>query len=392
MANSPPSTSPHYGTSPHSHAQQQYSSSSNYSSSSYSRTSPNANPARSRGTSPLRHNPLPRPPAVSPYTESLARGSSSASAAAAVHQQQQSSYAKRVVRAGYWNRRGDHLYVTDKGERFIVYAPHHLANPEELKTYPSPTEGWRDHRGDFIKYDGSVPELLDSLPLQGRSPLRPYSSVSCWFSCSSIVRSSRLIARNTPAAVCPSDRVLKPNSAIVVSWPRPGLLTDANLVVSVLLSPTLNLPLPPDDYLSMYYLPTTWITALFHTTHTNINPNPNRPGRARCHNSFPFPIFPSPLYPNAPRVFSCTHGLPSPHAICIVSLSLSLSLSIVLQRSHTPHIISPVPFVHVHTVLSCRGQTEMCCKIQIQTAGVAIALENNGSISHGRERWSGVST
>ena len=179
MANSP-STSPHHGSSPYSQSQQ-YSSSTPYSgSSSYARTSPNPNPAHSRGTSPLRHNPLPRPPAHSAYTESLSnRGSSSASAAAAVHHQQQQSTSRRQqVRHGYWNRRGDHLYVTDKGERFIVYAPHHLANPEELKYYPSPTEGFLDHNRNFIKYDPSVPELLDSLPLQGRSPARPYSSVS----------------------------------------------------------------------------------------------------------------------------------------------------------------------------------------------------------------------
>ncbi|RDX54661.1 hypothetical protein OH76DRAFT_1478925 [Lentinus brumalis] len=179
MANSPQSTSPHHASSQYSQApQQQYSSNTSYqSSSSYARTSPNPTPSRSqsRATSPLR-NPLPRPPAHSLYTESLGnRGSSSASAAAAVHQHQNQSR-RQQMRHGYWNRRGDHLYVTDKGERFIVYAPHHLANPEELKNYPSPTEGWLDHRRHFIKYDPSVPELLDSLPLQGRSPVRPYST------------------------------------------------------------------------------------------------------------------------------------------------------------------------------------------------------------------------
>ncbi|KAI1793221.1 hypothetical protein LXA43DRAFT_1001426 [Ganoderma leucocontextum] len=186
---SPPSNSmstpPRYGSSSSqhssssSHAQgQQYppNSRSSYSSSSYSRMSPTANSTRSRAASPLRHNPLPRPPAVSPYAESLTRGAgSSASAAAAAHQQ--SSYhnqSKRMVRRGYWNRRGDYLYVTDKDERFIVYAPRSLANPEELKQYPSATDGWLDHRGDFIKYDPKVPELLDSLPVHGEAPKRPY--------------------------------------------------------------------------------------------------------------------------------------------------------------------------------------------------------------------------
>ncbi|RPD65662.1 hypothetical protein L226DRAFT_594088 [Lentinus tigrinus ALCF2SS1-7] len=179
MANSPSSTSPRHASSPYSQAQQ-YSSNAAYpGSSSYARTSPNPNPnpAHSRGTSPLRHNPLPRPPAHSAYTESLSnRGSSSASAAAAAHHQQQSTSRRQQVRHGFWNRRGDHLYVTDKGERFIVYAPHHLANPEELKNYPAPTEGFMDHHRHFVKYDPSVPELLDSLPLQGKSPVRPYSS------------------------------------------------------------------------------------------------------------------------------------------------------------------------------------------------------------------------
>ncbi|KAM5533121.1 hypothetical protein V8D89_013169 [Ganoderma adspersum] len=188
---SPPSnsmsTSPHYGSSHYSSSSsqgQQYppSSRSSYSSSSYSRTSPNANSTRSRAASPLRHNPLPRPPAVSPYAESLTRGGgSSASAAAAAHQQ--NSYhnqTKRMVRRGYWNRRGDYLYVTDKDERFIVYAPPPLANPEELKQYPSPTDGWLDHHRDFIKYDPKVPELLDSLPVHGAAAKRPYQFVSAY--------------------------------------------------------------------------------------------------------------------------------------------------------------------------------------------------------------------
>ena len=182
------STSPHYGSSHYSSSSSQghqypSSSRSSYPSSSYSRTSPTANSTRSRAASPLRHNPLPRPPAVSPYAESLTRGAgSSASAAAAAHQQ--NSYhnqTKRMVRRGYWNRRGDYLYVTDKDERFIVYAPPPLANPEELKQYPSPTDGWLDHHRDFIKYDPKVPELLDSLPVHGAAAKRPYQFVSAFF-------------------------------------------------------------------------------------------------------------------------------------------------------------------------------------------------------------------
>ena len=73
------------------------------------------------------------------------------------------------------------MYVTDKGERFIVYAPPPLANPEELKQYPSPTDGWLDHHRDFIKYDPKVPELLDSLPVHGAAAKRPYQFVSAFF-------------------------------------------------------------------------------------------------------------------------------------------------------------------------------------------------------------------
>ncbi|KAI0646442.1 hypothetical protein C8Q79DRAFT_1010069 [Trametes meyenii] len=146
------------------------------SSSPYTRTPPNP-PASSmaNASSPLRHNPLPRPPQASPYAEQLTRGavSSSASAAAAMVAAQQNAQ-RRQVRLGYWNRRGDHLYVTEQGHRYVVYAPRHLANPEDLKHYPSPTEGWKDHNGSFIKYDPVVPELLDSLPLHGEEPSRPY--------------------------------------------------------------------------------------------------------------------------------------------------------------------------------------------------------------------------
>jgi len=58
--------------------------------------------------------------------------------------------------------------------QFIVYAPRNMANPSELAHYPSPTEGFLDHRGQKVKYDPSVPELPESLPLHGEPPSRPY--------------------------------------------------------------------------------------------------------------------------------------------------------------------------------------------------------------------------
>ncbi|KAL1941747.1 hypothetical protein VTO73DRAFT_6747 [Trametes versicolor] len=167
-----PGRSPRY--SPSHGPSQSYSSSSPYGA---NRTSPNPPTTSIANTSsPLRHNPLPRPPQQSPYVEQLARGgvSSSASAAAAAVAAQQQSTPRRQVRLGYWNRRGDHLHVNENGERRIVYAPRHLANPEDLKYYPSPTEGWRDHHGNHIRYDPNVPELQDSLPLHGEPPARPY--------------------------------------------------------------------------------------------------------------------------------------------------------------------------------------------------------------------------
>ncbi|KAI0635308.1 hypothetical protein C8Q77DRAFT_1156615 [Trametes polyzona] len=144
----------------------------------YPRTSPNPTTTQmsTSSSSPLRHNPLPRPPQLSPYAEQLTRGTSSASAAAQQQQQQQQQQPQHrpQVRLGYWNKRGDHLYMNEHGERWVVYAPRHLANPEELKGYPSPTEGWMDHRGSRLRYDGSVRELKDSLPHHGEPPLRPY--------------------------------------------------------------------------------------------------------------------------------------------------------------------------------------------------------------------------
>ncbi|CDO73684.1 hypothetical protein BN946_scf185015.g12 [Trametes cinnabarina] len=143
----------------------------------YMRTSPNPPaPAISGATSPLRHNPLPRPPQTHPYADNLLRGASSSAsaAAAALAAQQHQNSPRRTVRYGYWNRRGDHLHIDPHGNRFVVYAPRHLANPEELRHYPSPTEGWRDHLGHIIKYDSTVKELDESLPRHGEPPTRPY--------------------------------------------------------------------------------------------------------------------------------------------------------------------------------------------------------------------------
>jgi hypothetical protein len=99
---------------------------------------------------------------------------------------------KRKVRYGYWNRRGDHLVVIPSStpshspgsptsaahaRQYIVYAPHAEANPEELAHYPSPTEGWMNHRGQTLRYDPTVTELPESLPARGEPPVRPYHHV-----------------------------------------------------------------------------------------------------------------------------------------------------------------------------------------------------------------------
>ena len=87
--------------------------------------------------------------------------------------QQHQATQRRQVRYGYWNKRGDHLFIDEEGRRFIVYAPRHLANPADLKDYPSPTEGFRDHHGNTLKYDPGVPELMDSLAVHWEAPRRP---------------------------------------------------------------------------------------------------------------------------------------------------------------------------------------------------------------------------
>ena len=80
----------------------------------------------------------------------------------------------RTLRYGFWNRRGDHL----TNDMYVVYAPPNRANPQELQSYPSPTEGYLDHHGTFIKYDATRRELPESLPREGRPPTFPYDKVS----------------------------------------------------------------------------------------------------------------------------------------------------------------------------------------------------------------------
>ena len=80
---------------------------------------------------------------------------------------------RHTVRYGFWNRRGDYLTM----DKYVVYAPHNRANPQELKGYPAPTEGYKDHYGNFVKYDPLRSELPESLPRQGLPPVLPYDKV-----------------------------------------------------------------------------------------------------------------------------------------------------------------------------------------------------------------------
>jgi hypothetical protein len=80
---------------------------------------------------------------------------------------------RHAVRYGFWNRRGDYLTM----DKYVVYAPHNRANPPELEGYPAPTEGYKDHYGNFVKYDPSRTELPESLPRQGLPPVLPYEKV-----------------------------------------------------------------------------------------------------------------------------------------------------------------------------------------------------------------------
>jgi len=79
----------------------------------------------------------------------------------------------RVLRWGIWNRRGDHLTL----DKHVVYPIPGCENPRELEDYPLPTEGYKDHYGNFIKYDPTHKELPDSLPRDGKPPKFPYKRV-----------------------------------------------------------------------------------------------------------------------------------------------------------------------------------------------------------------------
>ena len=80
----------------------------------------------------------------------------------------------RQLRYGFWNRRGDYLTM----DKYVVYAPPGHTNPPDLKGYPSPTDGYMDHYGNFLKYDPTRKELPESLPRQGQPPQLPYDKVS----------------------------------------------------------------------------------------------------------------------------------------------------------------------------------------------------------------------
>ena len=62
-------------------------------------------------------------------------------------------------------------------DKYVVRAPHGRMNPPDLENYPVPTEGYKGHYGDFIKYDPAQKELPESLPRQGQPPLLPYDKV-----------------------------------------------------------------------------------------------------------------------------------------------------------------------------------------------------------------------
>ncbi|KII91128.1 hypothetical protein PLICRDRAFT_51315 [Plicaturopsis crispa FD-325 SS-3] len=134
-------------------------------SSSTSRTSASSTPHASTNTSPHQS-------ANSSYTsvDSSASGRARSSYSSSTGPVAPGSRPNtRRVRMGYWNRRGDYLDFTDK----IVYAPPDQANPPDLAGYP--TDGFLDEHGSF-KPNKPREELPESLPLQGRPPVRPYKS------------------------------------------------------------------------------------------------------------------------------------------------------------------------------------------------------------------------
>lgn len=80
----------------------------------------------------------------------------------------------RIVRKGFWNSRGDHL----TGDGYIVQAPAHLANPQDLRDYPPPARGFADHCSDFRWYSPNQRIHPDTISWDGRPPRRTYESVS----------------------------------------------------------------------------------------------------------------------------------------------------------------------------------------------------------------------
>jgi hypothetical protein len=81
------------------------------------------------------------------------------------------------TRHGYWNRRGDHLTPTG----YLVYAPPHLAYPDDLRMYPPESEGYMDHNGLYTPWC-QRPELPASLPRMGNEPELPYEKVILFYS------------------------------------------------------------------------------------------------------------------------------------------------------------------------------------------------------------------
>ena len=83
----------------------------------------------------------------------------------------------RSVRAGFWNRRGDHL--THDG--YVVYAPTSMAYPADLADYPDGEEGYKDQHGQIAAWDVERGELEGSLPRRGEPPSTPYHNVGVFF-------------------------------------------------------------------------------------------------------------------------------------------------------------------------------------------------------------------
>ncbi|KAF9041186.1 hypothetical protein BJ165DRAFT_270002 [Panaeolus papilionaceus] len=154
--------------------------------STYTNTPPSSNPsplASSASSIPKMANPLPQPP--QPFGAS--HGSShtqvmhitSPTPRRPVVNPQPSppavkmpSNASKRVRRGFWNRRGDHL--TEDG--YVIYAPDEYKFPEELSTYPLPTDGYQDHTSMWTRFC-LRPELPGSAPgKNGEPPKYPYES------------------------------------------------------------------------------------------------------------------------------------------------------------------------------------------------------------------------